>query len=149
MAGKLVHLNLAPDDRTLKQFGFIALGAFGLLALCAFYETWMFSFGLGALREPIAYALGGLGLLSGLFSLTWPKANKALFLGLTVLTYPIGIVMSYLIMGVLFFGVFAPIGALLRASGSDPMQRGVRGDATSYWSSARAKRSKESYFRQF
>jgi hypothetical protein len=149
MAGKLVHLNLAPDDRTLKQFGFIALGAFGLLALCAFYETWMFSFGLGALREPLAYALLGLGLLSGLFSLAWPKANKALFLGLTVLTYPIGIVMSYLILGVLFFGVFAPIGALLRASGTDPMQRGVRGDVPSYWSSARANRSKESYFRQF
>jgi hypothetical protein len=149
MASKLVHLNLSPDDRTLRQFGFIALGAFGLLAVCAFYEAWMFSFGLGERRELVAYALGGLGLLSGLLSLAWPKGNKPLFLGLTIVTYPIGIVMSYVILGALFFGVFAPIGALLRAAGNDPMQRRLRSDASSYWSSARADRSKASYFRQF
>jgi hypothetical protein len=88
-------------------------------------------------------------VLSGLLSLAWPKGNKALFLGLTVISYPIGLVMSYVILGVLFFGIFAPIGGLLRVAGSDPMQRGLRKDERSYWSSVRANRTKESYFRQF
>lgn len=145
----MIPINLSPDERTLKQFGFIALGAFGLLALCAFYETWMFGFGLGSLRLPVAYALGGLAVVSALFSLAWPKANKPLFLGLTVISYPIGIVMSFVVLGVMFFGIFAPLGALLRITGSDPMQRALRKSESSYWSSTRANRSKESYFRQF
>jgi hypothetical protein len=149
MSSKMLQLNLNPDERTLKQFGFIALGAFGLLAACAFYETWMFAFGLGGMRIPVAAALAGLGVLSGLLSLAWPKGNKALFLGLTVISYPIGLVMSYVIMGVLFFAIFAPIGGLLRMAGVDPMQRALRKGEPSYWSSARAKRSKDSYFRQF
>lgn len=149
MSSKMLQLNLKPDERTLKQFGFIALGAFGLLALCAFYETWMFSFGLGAARGPVVAALAATGVLSGLLSLAWPKGNKALFLGLTLISYPIGLVMSYVILGVLFFAIFAPIGRLLRIAGVDPMQRGLRKDERSYWSSARPKRDKDSYFRQF
>jgi len=149
MSSKMLQLNLSPDERTLKQFGFIALGAFGLLAASAFYETWMFSFGLGASRTLVAALLAGVGVLSGLMSLAWPKGNKALFLGLTVISYPIGLVMSYVILGLLFFGIFAPIGRLLRMAGADPMQRALRKDEPSYWSNARAKRSKDSYFRQF
>jgi hypothetical protein len=148
-SSKAIDLNLNPDERTLQQFGFIALVAFGLLAACAYYEAWMFSFGLGALRVPVAGALGGVAVLSGLFSAVAPKANKPLFLGLTIVTYPIGLVMSYVVLGILFFGVFAPIGALLRATGTDPMQRSLKSGEPSYWSEARARRSKESYFRQF
>jgi hypothetical protein len=149
MSTKPIQLNLTPDDRTLKQFGFIALGAFGLLALLAFYERGVFAFGLGALRSPVALALAALGFVSAALSLIWPKGNKPLFLGLTVLTYPIGFVMSYVVLGILFFLVFAPIGALLRATGSDPMQRTLDGSTRSYWSTARPRRNKESYFRQF
>lgn len=149
MSSKLLDLNLNPDERTLRQFGFIALGGFGLLAACAFYETWMFSFGLGAARAPVAYGLAGLAAVAALFSLFHPKANKAIYVGIAVLAFPIGFVMSYVVLGVLFFGVFAPIGLLLRATGTDPMQRALSKGQPSYWSSARPARSKESYFRQF
>jgi hypothetical protein len=148
MSAKMIHLNLDPDERTLRQFGFIALGAFGLLALCAFYETWMFRFGLGAARMPVVYALASLAGTSALLSLAWPKGNKPLFLGLTLVSYPIGIVMSFVILGILFYGIFAPLGALLRATGADPMQRSLGKGETTYWSSTRANRPKESYFRQ-
>ena len=78
-SSKPLDINLDPDERTLRQFGFIALVAFGLLATCAYFEVWMFSFGLGALRVPVASALGAIALLSGLFSAAVPKANKPLF----------------------------------------------------------------------
>lgn len=148
-SSKAIEINWNPDERTLKQFGFIALAAFGLLAACAYFEVWMFSFGLGTARVAVAGGFGALALLSGLFSAALPKANKPLFLALTLITYPIGFVMSYVVLGILFFGVFAPIGALLRATGSDPMQRSLQNGERSYWSEARARRSKESYFRQF
>jgi MFS family permease len=148
-SSKLLDINLNPDERTLRQFGFIALGGFGLLAVCAFYEKWMFAFGLGEARSSVAIALAAVAGVAALFSLVYPKANKVIYVGITILAYPIGFVLSYVIMGVLFFGIFAPIGALLRMSGVDPMQRALEKAKQSYWSEARAARSKESYFRQF
>ena len=149
MSSKLLHLDLNPDERTLKQFGFIALAGFGVLAVCAFYERGMFAVGLGSLRAPVAYVLAGLGCLAGAFSVLRPRANRAIYLGLTLLTYPIGLVVSYVVLGLLFFGVFAPIGVVLRAIGADPMQRALRKGERTYWSDAREKRDTESYFRQF
>ena len=149
MATRLLDLNLDPDERVLRQFGFIALIGFGLLAICAWFETWMFAFGLGSVRVAVACGLGGLALLAALLSLLHPKANRALYVALAVLAYPIGFVMSYLIMALLFFAVFAPIGALLRIAGRDPLQRAWRSDQSSYFTRARGRRSKQSYFRQF
>ena len=149
MSSKLIDLNFNPDERMLRQFGFIALGGFGLLALCAFYEKLVFSFGLGAARVPVAAGLGAVAALSLLFSLVYPKANRPIFVLLSVVTFPIGLVMSYVIMGTLFFGIFAPVSALLRMTGTDPMQRKLDKSQTSYWSDARTGRSKQSYFRQF
>src|SRR5919106_1720523 len=133
MSSKLLDLNLNPDERTLRQFGFIALVGFGLLAACAFLETWMFAFGLGGARTTVALALAALALLSVLCSLVYPKAHRFIFIVISVLAYPIGLVLSYVILGFLFFGIFAPTGALLRISGRDPMQRALRRDQTSYW----------------
>jgi hypothetical protein len=146
---KLVELDLNPDDRTLRQFGFIALFGFGALSACAHYEAWIFAFGLGSARVAVSAAFAGLALLSLLLGLVYPRANRAIFVGTAVLAYPIGFVLSYAIMGVLFFGIIAPIGATLRLLGKDPLPRGYDDAAGSYWSEARASRGKRSYFRQF
>lgn len=149
MTTKLLDLNFSPDERTLRQFGFIALVGFGSLAACAFYERFLFAFGLGSARTIVAVVLAGLGVLAALASLVRPKANRIIYIGISLLAYPIGLVVSYLILGALFFGVFAPMGALLRLCGKDPMQRAFRRDQPSYWTEARPRRGKESYFRQF
>ena len=149
MAAKLAHLNLRPDERTLKQFGFIALVGFGLLATCAFFETGMFAFGLGPARTTVALAFAALGVFAAGASLVQPEANRFLYIGVSVLAFPIGFVLSYLLLGLLFFGVIAPTGALLRAFGKDPMQRSFRRDQATYWNVSHPGRSKKSYFRQF
>ena len=144
-----IDLNLRPDERRLRQFGFIALVGFGLVAAIAWYEVLVFSFGLGAAREPVAYGFAGLAAGSLLFSLVYPKANLPVYLGITILTYPIGFVLSYVLLGVLFSGVIAPIGLVMRAFGSDPLERRILPEADSYWEDAPAGRRRESYFKQF
>ena len=47
---KMIELDLNPDDRTLRQFGWIALGGFGFIAIIAWFEVLIFAFGLGAAR---------------------------------------------------------------------------------------------------
>lgn len=146
---QMVELNLRPDARTLRQFGWIALGGFGLLALLAWNGWLAFAYLGEASRASVALALAALAAVSGLFSLVFPKANLPIYLGLTIAAFPIGFVLSYVIMGTLFYVVIAPIGLLMRLFGHDPMDRRFRPDAKSYWMDARPQRPRDSYFKQF
>jgi hypothetical protein len=146
---KMIEIDWEPSERTLRQFGWIALVGFVAIAFLAWNEWLVFSFGLGAARTAVVAAFAGLGGLSALFSLVAPKANKPIYLGLTLLSYPIGFVLSYVIMGFLFYGLITPLGLLFRATGKDLLNRGFDRGAATYWSDPRPRRGKESYFKQF
>jgi hypothetical protein len=145
----LVEINWNPDPRTLRQFGFIALGGFGLLAAAAWFEVLIFSAGLGAARLPVAAVLAGLGGFAALCSVLEPRANRWLFLGLVLVSFPIGFVLSQVVIAVLFFGLFVPAGLLLRAFKHDPLERARDPQRASYWSDVRPSRTSDSYFKQF
>ena len=67
-----------------------------------------------------------------------------------MVAFPIGFVLSYVIMAMLFYVVFAPVGLVLRLVGKDPLDRRFLPDAPTYWVDARARRApKRDYFRQF
>jgi len=147
-AGKMVELNFNPDERTLKQFGFVALFGFGALSLCAYSEVFLFSRGLGESRLTVAAVFAVAAVLSAVLSLIYPKANRLLFVATSVAAFPIGFVMSYVVLGVLYFVIFAPIGMLLRWTGRDPMRRAFDQNKSTYWIASTRARSKSSYFRQ-
>ena len=146
---QMIDLNLRPDAATLRQFGFIALAGFSFLAVLAWFEWLIFAFGLGAARVPLAATFAGIGGLALLFSLVYPKANLPIYIGLSIIAFPIGFVLSHVIMAFLFFGLIAPVAIFFRITGRDPMERGYDGDAPSYWTDPRPPREKGAYFRQF
>ncbi|MBW2273419.1 MAG: hypothetical protein JRG96_09125 [Deltaproteobacteria bacterium] len=146
---KLVEIDLRPDERTLRQFGFIAFFGFGFVAALAWFELLVFSFGLGEARPLVAGGFAGLGVLALLLSLVFPKANLPIYVGLTIVAYPIGFVLSYVIMGTLFFLLITPVGLFFRLTGRDVLNRRFEPDLPSYWVDPRPERPKESYFRQF
>jgi hypothetical protein len=149
MSSRLVDLNLRPDAKTLRRFGYGALVGFGLLALLAWRQAGMFAFGLGDARLPLTAIFAALAGISILFSFAAPRANFPLYLTLTLVTFPIGFVMSYVIMGVLFFVVFGSVALAMRLLRRDPLRRSYDPGAKSYWSEARRDRTNDSYFRQF
>ncbi len=91
-------------------------------------------------------ALGGASLA---FSLLWPPGNRPLFVLMSLVTYPIGFVVSHLALAILFFGVLTPVGLLFRLLGRDPLARRFEPDQPSYWVSLPRVTSKRDYFRQF
>lgn len=145
----MVHINWDPDVETLRNFGFVALVGFGLIAVLAWFEWLVFSVGLGAARPYVAAGAALLGTGAALLSLVAPRANRPLYMGLSAVAYPIGFVLSHLLLGALFFGLFAPIGVIFRLMGRDPLRRRFDPGAASYWTPARAPRDPERYFRQF
>ena len=98
---------------------------------------------------PVVMTFAALGTIAALFSLVAPRANRVLYVGLTLLAFPIGFVLSYVIMGTLFFLIIGPIAVLFRLLGRDPMQRGYDPKASTYWLKAPQARDKESYFHQY
>jgi hypothetical protein len=146
---KMIEINLRPDEKTLRHFGFIALVGFGFIATIAWFELLIFAFGLGEARPYVAGGLAALAVISALFSLVYPKANLPIFVGLTILAFPIGFVLSYLIMGFLFYGLITPVGLFFKLTGRDPLNRRFDPDAESYWTPVAQSASRESYFRQF
>ena len=83
-------------------------------------------------RPMRAWLLGaGAGLV--LLGLIAPFVLRPLNRAWTLLGFALGRVMNPLIMAVLFYGVFTPIGALLRLMGKDALRLRADANAASYW----------------
>jgi hypothetical protein len=132
----LIRLNRSPDVRLLRQFGWIAF-VVGLLLATFVWDGW-----------PAIVALA-VGAFSAAASVIRPSFNRPLFVGLSIVTYPIGFVVSTVVLMVLFYGVVTPIGLLLRMCGHDPLTRAIDRRARSYWSPAPPARPNQDYFRQY
>jgi len=89
-------------------------------------------------------------VVAGLLSITgliFPRFIQPVYIGLSRLTFPIGWLLSHLLLGILYFAVITPLGFLVRMF-HDPMERNFDKSARSYWK-VREERSKDSYVRQF
>ncbi len=135
----LPHAQPPDSSRTLRQFAGLWMVFFGVLA------AWQ---GLGRGNEGWAWALGGTGLVVGLVGLVRPAAIRPIFKGALKLAFPVGWLVSNLLLTLLFFLLFVPIGLLSRLVGRDPLRlRRPQGTET-YLTPRTQPAGIKSYFRQ-
>ena len=134
---KLVEMNWHPTDRQLRQFGVIGLVMLPLLG-------WLWSSGVLGIG-----ILAAVGLVLAALGLTYPQTLRPIFVGLSLVSLPIGWVVSELTLLVLFYGLFLPIGLLLRLLGRDPLDRKFDAQASSYWQPKKPPTDVGSYFRRW
>jgi hypothetical protein len=146
---KLVNLNLKPGVKQLRSFGFLALVAFGLLGAWILWKGSIFGIQLNEAARGAAFTAWALALLSGFFSLIYPKANRPLYVALSLIAYPIGMVISHIIMALIFYGIITPVGLLFKLIGRDPLNRKFDPQAETYWEPHVPREDKKYYFRQF
>ena len=127
----------AATNRNLRQFAALWLLLFGALAL---------SYGNRQSSLTAIMVFAGLAGLGGV-GLIWPAAIRPVFVGAMVLTYPLGWVMSHLLLALLFYGVFTPVALFFRLTGRDAMKR-QRRPRDSHWVAKPAAVDLRSYFRQ-
>jgi hypothetical protein len=142
-------LNLRPTPRQLRRFGVVALVGFGILGGWTLWKGGLFGADFGAAGPTVAYALLALGGLSGLLAIVYPRGNLPVFVGLTLLTFPIGWVVSHVILGLLFWVVLVPVGLVLRLLGRDALSRTFDESAETYWTDVKSSSRSERYFQQF
>lgn len=130
----------SPPPRMLRQFAGLWLASFGGLA------AWQ---GLARGRVGVAVALAGLAVVVGGLGLARPALVRPIFVGWMVLAFPIGWAVSLLLLGLVYYGLFLPIGLAFRLAGRDALKLRPRTDAPTHWTPHSAPADVRRYFRQF
>lgn len=137
----LIKLNTTPSRRELRQFAAIWLPA--AMAVLA-WIVWK-KFDAPNVAIGMLVAAGVLGLLG--FAV--PAVMRVVWIVWMVAVFPIGWVVSHLLLAAIYYLCITPIGLCLRMFGVDPMQRKFDPAATTYWIEREPNTNKSTYFKQF
>jgi hypothetical protein len=74
---------------------------------------------------------------------------RRVYVGMMYATFPIGWVVTHVLLTAIYFAVFTPIGLALRLAGRDPMTRRLDPAATTYWIRRERTPQPRDYFSQF
>jgi len=136
---KWFNLPLKPTPRVLRQFAAAWLGFFlAVASQQAFIRG----------RTTAAGVLGAIALI-GLVGLLKPSAVRWLFLGATVAAFPIGWVMTQVVLAVIFYAVLTPVALVFRWRRRDELQLRHKPEQTSYWITRCPEQDVRRYLKQF
>jgi saxitoxin biosynthesis operon SxtJ-like protein len=135
----MMQVNWDPSPRDLRAFSALWLGFFGFLGYLAGHG--------GSARAAIV--LWVVGASAGLTGLIRPSLVRLLYVTWMGVTYPIGFVVSNLLLAMVFYLVITPVGLLMRLGGRDPMTRRFDRSAGSYWEPRAGAVRLARYFRQY
>lgn len=131
------HINTNPSQRQLRQFGLLCVALPPLI-------TWVWG-ASGSIIQATAMIGAGLGLL-GIFA---PKLLKPVFIGLVLVSFPIGLIVGELVLLMIFVGVFLPMALLFRIMGRDALQRRMSVQSETFWVARNAPANVRRYFQQY
>jgi len=137
---KLIEINRNPSSRDLAWFGAVLL--LFLMMVGAVLGRAVDSV---FLRNVLWGAGGALALLY----YAVPALRRPMFVGWMYAAYPVGLVVSHVLLGLVYFGVVTPIGLLMKAVRYDPLARRFDRSATTYWIARERTPGVRRYFRQF
>lgn len=137
----MIAIEWNPPVRHLKQFAAIWFPAFAAALGGIFWYRW----GL----QNAAWTIWGIACILSIIGFFVPAFMRWVWIAVMLVTFPIGWVVSHLLMAMIFYLVFTPCGWIMRAVGYDPMQRRFDKHATTYWQERKQPEDTTGYFRQF
>jgi hypothetical protein len=130
-----------PTRSTLRQFAGLWLAAVGLVA----YRTGLFT----GHASTLSMTLLAVAALCGIVGLAWPPSIRPLFVGLMIATTPIGWVVSHVLLTIVYWGLFTPVGFLFKLMGRDSLDRRFQPELTTYWQPKTMPTDPSRYLRTF
>jgi len=129
-----------PSTRTLRQFA-------GLWILFFAGLTYWQNFMLG--KDALALFFAALAIVIGLVGLARPQIIRPIFVVWMIAAFPVGWIMSRVLLSFLYYGVFMPVGLCFRLVGRDVLNRRYNPGKDSYWTRKNYATDLVSYFRQY
>ena len=138
----MMKIDLSPDERTLRFFGFFSVFGFGFMALIL---HWKFGAPNG-----LVFGLVGLGVVQALAA--WVEllvVIRPVYVVMSVLGMIIGAVLGPILLALIYYGMITPFALWFRLIGRDYLQRRRGAEASSYWRIRQGSRSASSYLRLY
>lgn len=137
---RLSDVNFHPNSHILRQFAaawLVFIGGLGIWRL----------FSRGPSKTSILLTVAGIAV--GLLGLLAPRLIRMIYCGAILLTFPIGWVVSNVLLAVLYYGVVTPIGLMFRLAQRDRLRLRRPGPGTCWTARAASDSNSDSYLRQF
>ena len=136
----LIRIDHNPSRRQLALFGLIWLVFFGILGGI------VLGHGGSLFAATVLWIVAAAVPVAG-----WilPGLMRIVYVGMAYAAFPIGFVVSHLILAVTFYLVLTPVGLIMRLIGYDPMSRRFDPEAETYWAPRQQDERADRYFRQF
>jgi hypothetical protein len=137
---KWSDLPLKPTARMLRQFAaawlifFLAVGMYRYVARG---------------QHQVGIAVGLMAVVVGVTGLIRPAAVRWLFVAATVLAFPIGWVVSQVMLAIMFYGIITPLALLFRIQGRDLLARKRAPNSPTFWTPKQTPEEMGTYFRQY
>lgn len=136
----IVDINWNPSRKELKVFSLLLIVFFAIIASVAYYK--------GASTETASMiAVGGSAV--GIAGVLFPRFIRVVYVVWMATVFPIGIVVSNVMIAVVFYTVVCPIGILSKLAGRNVLQLGFDREARTYWNRREPTRNPRRYFRQY
>lgn len=141
----MIKIDLKPKPEFLRQFALVTIFGLPLLTAAVLRIAGVFAW-----DHPALLAAGGLGLLQCAIAFAGSlHLTRAIYVVLMCVSFPIGFVFSSVLLVVIYFLVFTPIGLLFRLIGRDTMGRRLEPSRTTYWHERPVPRPLASYFKLY
>jgi len=128
-----------PTDRMLRQFAGLWIVFFAMMAARLAFRG----------DPKWAFAVAAMAVTVGPMGIVWPRAIRPIFIGWMAAAYPIGWVVSRLVLGVIFYGLFTPVAFVLRLTGRDALGLEAKRAEHSYWQTKPHAADQSQYLRQY
>jgi hypothetical protein len=129
-----------PSRHVLRQFAALWLGCFLALGANQYFIK----------DRPLwGMTLAGIAVIFGLPGWIRPPLLRWIFVGWMVLVFPIGWLLSSLLLGSLYFLVLTPVAVFFRLRGRDLLGRKPAPERPGFWEPKQTPLDLHSYFRQY
>jgi hypothetical protein len=137
----MIEINWHPKHKELRNFGLIALIASVIISLLLYL--------LKDLGIQWILVITGAGSAIFLCSLISDVLTRIIYIILTLVTLPIGWVMSFIMLAIFYFLILTPLGLVFRLTGRDPLHRKFDSRTESYWLKRQPPDTIDRYYHQF
>jgi hypothetical protein len=135
----VIEINWHPSPKQLRQFAALLAVFLGGLG------TWFYVRGNSGVLTAALFA----GACVGLIGLLWPRPLRFVYVAWMAAAFPIGWLISHLLLAAVFYLVLTPVGLIMRLVGYDPMQRRFDPDTQTYWQPREPNKDTSRYFKQY
>jgi hypothetical protein len=135
-----IETNWQPTSKQLRQFAVLQV----VFVVCL--SLWLaLMHGMPRLAAGLAAASVGLGAAG----YVWTPLMRVVYVAWMAIVFPIGWLVSHVLLAIVFYLVFTPIGIIMKLCRYDPMRRKFDREADSYWQPREQDEDTSRYFKQY